>query len=357
MRRRRKIRSELKRNRLDALIVTSAPNVTYLTDFRGEDSWAVVTLRNCFLVTDSRYTEQARKECIACRIIERPKTLAEAAAKIIAGAKSLKSVGLEETASLQVLRELKKHLKLKVTQTQELVERARSRKDARELGAIRVALRVAQQALGETLKRLRPGIKEYELAAMLDFEIHRRGCAHSFDTIVCFGANASRPHHRPTAKKLRRQDTILIDFGVRYNGYCCDVTRCFAVGKPSSSYETVYRILRRAQQAAMEQIRNGAEIAAVDAAAREVLAKNGLPVYGHGTGHGLGLQIHELPMLARKGKGRLETGQTVTVEPGVYMPGKLGVRLEDDVLVTQTGCVILSRGRFPLDDMVPVLKL
>jgi Xaa-Pro aminopeptidase len=181
------------------------------------------------------------------------------------------------------------------------------------------------------------------LAGRLDFQIRKLGAVNSFETIVAFGPNASRPHHRPGNRKLKKNDCVLIDFGVRYKGYCCDLTRCFAVGKPSAFYKKVYDVVQEAQTAAIKMVKAGVEIRRVDAAAREVIAKQDLPVYGHGTGHGLGLEVHEEPVISADAKGKLQAGMIFTIEPGVYIPGKLGVRIEDDILVTESGSRILTR--------------
>ncbi len=166
---------------------------------------------------------------------------------------------------------------------------------------------------------------------MLDFQVRKLGATSSFETIVAFGPNASRPHHQPTTKKLKRQDTVLIDFGAKYKGYCSDITRCFAIGRASTFYKKVYDVVEQAQLAAIKMVKAGVEIVRVDAAAREVIRKTDLPVYGHGTGHGFGLEIHELPYLKPESKGKLKAGQIITIEPGVYIPGKVGVRIEDDI--------------------------
>jgi len=178
---------------------------------------------------------------------------------------------------------------------------------------------------------------------MLNFQIRKLGATNSFDTIVAFGPNASRPHHQPGKNKLKQNDTVLIDFGAKYKGYCCDITRCFTVGRLTAFYKKVYNIVEQAQTAATKMVKAGVEIVRVDAAAREVICKNDLPVYGHGTGHGLGLEIHELPYIKAESKGRLKAGQVITIEPGVYIPGRLGVRIEDDILITETGYKILTR--------------
>ena len=178
---------------------------------------------------------------------------------------------------------------------------------------------------------------------MLDLQIRKLGARNGFETIVAFGPNASRPHHQPSKRRLRKRDAVLIDFGAKYKGYCSDITRCFVVGKPTALYAKVYDVVEQAQAAAIQTIKAGAKLTQVDAAAREVIAKNDLPVYGHGSGHGFGLEIHEDPFLKADAKGKLEAGQVLTIEPGIYMPGKLGVRIEDDILVTGTGYRILTR--------------
>jgi Xaa-Pro aminopeptidase len=189
---------------------------------------------------------------------------------------------------------------------------------------------------------MKTGVTESELAGRLDFEIRKLGATNSFDTIVAFGPNASRPHHQPSERKLKKRDTVLIDVGARYKGYCSDITRSLAVGKPSRLFERAYDAVQQAQTAAIKMIKAGAKIQQIDAAAREAISKYDLPVYGHGTGHGFGLEIHESPFLKADGKGKLKAGEVITIEPGVYIPGKLGVRIEDDVLVTNTGYKILT---------------
>ncbi len=238
---------------------------------------------------------------------------------------------------------LKKHVKARLRSVANVIETVRSSKDGSEITAIEDAASIAAQALKQILRHIKPGVTENELAGMLDFQIRRLGAKNSFETIVAFGPNASRPHHQPSRRKLKHKDTVLIDFGAKYKGYCSDITRCFVVGWPTTFYKKVYDVVEQAQAAAIKMIKAGVKINRVDAAAREVIDKNDLPVYGHGTGHGLGLEIHESPFLKAKGKGTLKAGEVITIEPGIYVPGKLGVRIEDDVLVTQTGSRILTR--------------
>lgn len=341
----KEILRHLAQKNISCLIVTSPANVTYTTGFTGDDSWAVITKRGVYLLTDSRYSEQAQKECAGCRIILRPDSshLASALAKKLKKLKSFKKVSVEKSTSLADFELLKKNLKPRPKTISNVIETARSCKDDSEITSIRTASRIAAKALKQTLGYIKPGITENELAGMLNFQFRKLGATNSFETIVAFGPNASRPHHQPSRRKLRKKDTILLDFGAKYSGYCCDITRCFAVGRPTAFYRKVYDTVQKAQAAAIKIIKAGIEIAKVDAAAREVIRKSDLPVYGHGTGHGLGLEIHELPYLKAKSKGTLQVGQTITIEPGVYIPGKIGIRIEDDFLVTKTGCENLTR--------------
>lgn len=339
----RTISHELRIKGINCLIVTKPANVTYATGFLGEDSWVVITKGRVYLVTDSRYTEQAHKECPNCTIIERDEPMLEAVARLIRKLRSVQNVTVEKSISLAQFTLLKKAVKARLKTAEDIIEDIRSIKDSSEIAAIRAAASIAARALEKALQETKPGITESELAGILDLQIRRLGAKSSFETIVAFGPNASRVHHQPGRRKLKKTDTILIDFGARYKGYCSDITRCFIVGKPTSFYKKVYDTVEKAQAAAIKTVKAGIKITHLDSVARDVIDKASLPVYGHGTGHGLGIEVHELPFVKPDTKGVLRAGQVVTIEPGVYMPGKLGVRIEDDILVTENGCKILTR--------------
>jgi Xaa-Pro aminopeptidase len=336
------IRRELSRKKTDCLIVTKPANVTYATGFMGDDSWAVITSRAVYLLTDSRYIEQAQKECVCCRIVQRKNSLAGAVAQQTKKLKSVRTVAVEKSTSVAAFEALKKHTKLRLKTTAGIIESIRRTKDSGEVAVIKAAASITAQALRRTQRYIKPGVTENEIAGMLDFQIRRLGAANSFDAIVAFGPNASRPHHQPSTRKLKKKDTVLIDFGAKYKGYCSDITRSFAVGRPTRFFEKVYDAVQQAQAAAIKKVKSGVEMVQVDAAAREVISKYDLPVYGHGTGHGFGLEIHEQPFLKAESKGKLKAGDVLTIEPGIYFPGKLGVRIEDDILVTETGHKILT---------------
>jgi len=339
----RAIRRELDKKKIRFLIVTKPANVTYMTGFLGEDSWAAIAGGRVYLLTDSRYTEQAQKECPSCKIIDRAGPMADAIAGLVKKLKSVRTVAVEDSVSLVDFEQLKKTVKGRFRTVAGIIETVRSVKDKSEIAKIRSATAISTKALVQTLPYIKPGITESELAGMLDFQIRKLGARNSFETIVAFGPNGSRPHHQPGSKKLKKKDAVLIDFGARYKGYCSDITRCFVISGMTPFYKKVYDVVEQAQAAAIKMIKPSVKITEVDAAAREVIDKAGLPVYGHGSGHGFGLQIHEDPFLKPDGKGKLKAGQVITIEPGIYIPGRLGVRIEDDILVTETGHKILTQ--------------
>lgn len=346
------VRAQLREKGIDGLILTKPQNVTYLTGFAGEDSWAIVTRTGLYLLTDSRYIEQAQKECVQTTIVQRPgaEPIAEAGGKLLVKLKAVKTAGVEKSISLGMYEALKKGAGIPIKPVAGIVEEPRCVKDREETTAIKAAAKIAATAFGEILQQIEPGITENELAGALDLEMRKLGARNSFETIVAFGANGSRPHHRPTQKKLGKRDAILIDFGAQYKGYCSDITRSFAFGTPTPAYRAAYAVVEQAQAAAMAVARAGAKLVDVDAAARAVIRESGLPVYGHGTGHGIGLEIHENPFLKENAEGTLLAGQIITIEPGVYLPGKLGIRIEDDIRITETGCEIVTKEcpRMPL---------
>lgn len=341
------IRQQLEKRRIDCLIITKPVNVTYVTGFSGDDSWAVITDRKVYLLTDSRYTEQAQKECLSCQIIVRTGTMSVSVAGLLKKLKSIKTAGLEESSTITSLIKLKKHLNIKIKPVSNLVELVRSIKDRTEIKAVKTAVNIAANAFEKVKRNIKAGITENELAGRLELEIRKSGAMNSFETIVAFGPNASQPHHKPDGRKLKKNDNVLIDFGVKYKGYCSDLTRCFSVGRVNPLYKKVFKAVEEAQAVAIRMIKAGVKINHVDAAARAVIKKYNLPVFGHGTGHGLGLEVHEEPVISGKSKGTLLAGHVITIEPGVYLPGKLGIRIEDDILVTETGYEILSSNCSP----------
>jgi len=345
--RQRQLRRDLREKNLDALLLTKVENVRYLTNFSGHDSWALLAANTCLLITDSRYGEQARGECIGCRILQLKEAIAKALAMQVERLGRIRKIAVEQTVSAGTLDRIRKALRpLKVSAqpVDGLVEKLRDIKQPEEIGLIQKAGRTAWECLRASLRFLRTGMTEQQLTARLEYEMRMRGARPGFDTIIAFGPNGSRNHHQPSGRKLRAKDTILIDFGVCLEGYTCDLTRSFGWGGVSVEYRRAWEAVYAAQQAAVAKIRAGVKASEADAAAREVIKQSGFPAYGHGTGHGLGLEVHEIPYLTCQDKKTLlQAGQIVTVEPGIYLPGKFGIRIEDDVLVTASGARVLTR--------------
>ena len=359
-RRARMVRKQLRALKVDGLIVMNVENVRYLTGFTGHDSWALVLPRSVVLITDSRYTEQALSECVGCRVVEHSRGLAKEAEKIVSRQKGVATLGIEDGCSVALLKGIRKVLSPKLKPVGGVVESVRVIKTEDEITLIRKAGRIAFDAMDWALKQLKVGMTERQFAALHEYKLSDFGAKIGFETIVCFGANGSRNHHQPGSRKLKKTDTILLDFSANYAGYTSDITRCFAVGRITPLFRKVYETVARSQQNAIHTIAGGVKGCDVDAAARSVIKETNLPVFGHGTGHGLGLEVHESPRLSSMDKKTvLKTGHVMTVEPGIYLPGKLGVRLEDDVLVTDKGVRVLTRDkRFDVKtDTVPLLKV
>lgn len=337
------IRVLLRKYKTDAFLLTSEANVTYITGFCGGDSWSLLTMNNSYLLTDSRYSEQAQSQCPKAKIIVRTDSMSKALGKLLKTCKSVRTITVEASVSIAEFKALKKAVVVKVKTASNIIERFRCIKDAYEIKNITFAAKQAAKALKQTMNFIKPGITETKLAGLLDLEIRKAGSVNSFETIAAFGANASMPHHQGGNKKLKTNDSVLIDFGTKHNGYCCDITRCFIIGKSTRLYTKALEVVKCAQLAAIRMVKPGVKPSDVDAAAKKVITGAGLPVYGHGTGHGLGLEVHETPVVSEKAKGELKAGMVLTIEPGIYIPGKLGIRIEDDVLVTDTGCRVLTK--------------
>ncbi|MFA5291705.1 MAG: Xaa-Pro peptidase family protein [Phycisphaerae bacterium] len=349
------IRRLLSGNHFDALIVTVGANVSYLSGFYGDDSWLILTGKNVYLVTDSRYTLQAKGQCPACKIYQRKGSMIDAVADILKKLPAVKTAAVEDKIELAVFKILRKKLSVRVKAVKGLVESVRAVKDESEIAAIRRAIEISEKALAKVLPKIRVGISETALAAILDFEMKQAGANPAFETVIAFGTNSAMAHHRPTARKLKKVDTILIDFGAKINGYCADLTRCFAVGKVNNFYAKVYKTVLDAQTVAINVLKSGIKAKDVDSTAKEIIAASKLPPYGHGLGHGLGLDVHEQPGISFLSKASLQKGNVITLEPAVYLDGKFGIRTEDDVLITENGCEILTT--LLKSDEVPLLKI
>jgi Xaa-Pro aminopeptidase len=350
---------------LDAMLVTHAPNLRYLTGLPASAGLVVVTARACTLVVDFRYATAAT-DLLAARgdesiALEVTDASYDECAVAIVGRLEARRVGIE-AASMPVQRfnHLSKtlaaveltihagHPPVALVPTEHMVERARRVKDAHEIAVMREAAarlsKVAHQAPGLA----RPGLSEADVAAEIDALMRRTGFeGPAFATIVASGPNSAMPHARPGARILQSGDAVVLDFGGVFGGYCVDLTRTVLLGDATPELRRIFDAVAEAQAAAIAAVRPGVLPSAIDRSARSVLERHGLgKAFGHGTGHGLGLEVHEDPRIARPVAGRpespVEPGMVFTIEPGAYVPGVGGVRIEDDVLVVDGGCEVLT---------------
>ena len=350
--RRDRIRARLATVGADALLVTKPVNVRYLSGYSGSNGQLIIGTEDVFL-TDGRYEEQSRHEVPDVRreiYGVSSATIGEAAGmfgtvgSIVSGMK-IERLGVEAGhMTLEIARALRETIPgLELVETSDEVETLRAVKEGREIESMQRAFGIADDALASLLGQLKEGMTEIELAAILEFEMRESGSEGvSFDTIAGFGENAAEPHHHPTGRALKRGDMIKVDFGAMADGYHSDMTRVIAFGEPADDLVEIYKLVKAANKAGLEAVRAGVTSGSVDAAARDVVRARGYD-YGHGTGHGVGLEIHESPPVRQGAQLVLEEGMALTVEPGIYIPGTGGVRIEDTVIVRPDGCDILTR--------------
>lgn len=348
-------RSAMKKNEIDAYLITKPHDYYYLTGFTGEDSAVLVTSKAITVFTDSRFDETVALECPWAKKILRRSLITEPIGQFCKDKKIEKVWVQPDGVNLAELKNLKRHCRpAKMTEAPDLVRDMRKLKDAGEVKIITEAIRIAEESLIALRKFIKPGQTENEIAARLEYEMRMRGAsAPSFPSIVAVGPNGSLPHYRPGQRAVKKGSAILIDWGARYKSYCSDLTRVLFVGSIPRTIGTVYGIVAEAQQRAVDAIKPGMRMCDVDAVARDHIKKAGYGKnFGHGLGHGLGLDVHEAPSLSFRSDAKLEPGMLVTVEPGIYLPGVGGVRIEDDVLVTETGSKVLSRLFKDINDAV-----
>ncbi|MGC9453291.1 MAG: aminopeptidase P family protein [Phycisphaerae bacterium] len=341
-----------------ALLVGRPVDVSYLSGFGGEDSMLLVGHGWSVLVTDGRYSEQAEAECPGVELYVRRQGLPAAVVEALRGRNVRRLVVQSDHMTLRLRDSLQKELgRRKLAPVADVTGELRAVKDDTEVRAIRRACRTAEEAFRIVTARGAAGLvgrSEREVAAELDYRMRLAGAeGSSFETIVAAGTHGSRPHHRPTDRQIRRHEAVLVDWGAMVDGYCSDLTRVVFTGRIPPKLAEVYEVVRRAQEAGVAAIRPGAACKTPDRAARDVIESAG---YGrrfvHGLGHGLGREVHEAPALSPRSERRLRKGMVTTVEPGIYLPGVGGVRIEDDVLVTSGGRRKLSSLPTDLDAAV-----
>lgn len=351
---------------VDTLVVTHLPNVRYLTGFAGTAGVVVLFPRDCVLIVDFRYVTAARDLTSALGSLVRVETFERSYDEAIVDLvrrEGAQRVGIEAAylpvarfnaissalAAAAPLPLHSPHGAPTLVPTERIVERARILKDVGEIEALREGGRRLSEIAGRLTDWARPGRTELDVAADIESAMRDAGFSRpAFDTIVAAGPNSALPHARPGDRRLAVGDATVLDFGGVYAGYSVDLTRTVQLGAASEPLQRLYQAVAEAQEAAIKAVRPGVTASAIDAAARGVLTRHGLgEAFGHGTGHGLGLEVHEEPRITRPSPHlpdtTVEPGMVFTIEPGAYVPGLGGVRIEDDVLVTERGCEILTR--------------
>ncbi|MGI8809546.1 MAG: M24 family metallopeptidase [Acidimicrobiales bacterium] len=335
----------------DALLVTRLVNIRYLTGFTGSAALLLVRPDEVVFVTDGRYRDQSAMELAAAGVEARIHIGLTAGTQkefLQDEAAGVPRIGLEAAAvtwAQQRKFDGEWFPDAELVATAGLVEELRKVKDAGEVERMAAAATIADEALGRVRHRLAEGPTEVEFALELDFEMRRGGAsAPSFDTIVASGPNGAKPHHRPSGRRIGPRELVVVDFGAVVDGYCSDMTRTLCVGEPASATaRRMVDVVAESQRAGVEAVRAGAEGKAIDEVCRAVIAEAGwADAFLHSTGHGVGLEIHEDPRVASTSTDTLVAGHVVTVEPGVYLPEHGGVRIEDTVVVTDEGCIVLT---------------
>ena len=340
------VRSNLEKNKLDALFLSSPANISYLTDSPSRDSYLLISKKESIYLTDSRYL-QAAKETLRERFsIEKIDRSCYQTLQALCSRLSIKRLGFEEKhLSYYSYRRITSSLegKAKLLPSGGVVEGSREIKSAKELNKIRHASRITKEALKFARRILTPGKTELEIAADLERFIKYKGASDSaFKLIVASGSNSSYPHHLTSKRKIKKNDLVLIDIGVDYLGYKSDLTRVFFLGKINPLVHNVFDIVKEAQTQAIKKVKPGIPIRDIDLASRRRLSEFGYGEYFiHNTGHGIGLEVHEAPNISSKESKLIKAGMVFTIEPGVYLPGKFGIRIEDLILVTKKGAVLL----------------
>lgn len=345
------LRQRLADQNIDALMLSNRKDIRYLTGFVGDDSLALVPIdgkgKKPVIISDFRFEEQIPREAPDARLVIRKDQSLPEAALAVADKQGWQRLGLQQDhVTLGQQKRLRKQFKakrLKVVNDRLLDQR--SIKTPIEIEHISRALMIQQRAFEELKAFAQPGMTENELAAYLEYRMRALGAdGCSFPTIMAVDANAALPHAIPGATKLRKHAMLLVDWGAKSCGYCSDLTRVLFFGQPRQEIKEIYQVVLDAQLAAIDAIRPGMAFKEADAVARRHIEEAGYGDYfGHSLGHGIGLDIHESPTLSARSKGELQPGQVVTVEPGIYLPGVGGVRIEDDVLITDKGAKVLSR--------------
>jgi len=349
------IQNKITFHKVDAFLISSTYNINYVSGFPNfspfeREGFVILVKDKKYIITDARYTESVKKDTSNFQIVEISlKNPLEKILENLARMHKIKTIAVEE-ANLTV-KEHKKISKYFKNIVDFNLNKLRSIKDKEEIEKIKNACKIADQAFEHILTNIKTGITEKEIADEIHLFVKRKGANNSFDSIVAFGKNSAIPHHQPTDTKLAKKDIILLDFGVNAQNYCNDMTRTVFLGKATAEQKNAYNAVLEAQKKAIEQCSNPAKTgqskikikaSKIDKVARDYITLHGYPTIPHSLGHGIGLEVHEAPRLSPASSEILKPGMVFSIEPGIYIPGKFGIRIEDMVLVTNKGCEVLS---------------
>jgi Xaa-Pro aminopeptidase len=341
------LRKVMRAEDLDLVLVTFGPYLRYLCGYTGSNGLLLVGHRGADFLTDFRYTTQVKTEVRGAKISISSGDLTEYLPELDVLKKGRKKVGIEDDCISMAKGLRLRHLlpNALFVRLPELVGPLMMVKDSSEIALIQRAAKIADVGFDTALEVIKPGVRERDVAVEMEYAMAKAGSEEkAFDTIVASGARAALPHGRASMKRIAKGDFVTLDFGATVDGYVSDITRTVVVGKPTSRQKRIYDLVRRAQATAVRKARSGMPCAKLDNVARSIIKRAGHGKrFGHGLGHGIGLQVHEGPALNAKSRTVLKTGMVVTVEPGVYLPGWGGVRIEDDIVIRGSGCRVLTK--------------
>lgn len=339
------LKKKLREDGVDGFLVTGETNIRYVTNFTGNESILLITPGHDYLFTDFRYAEQAQLDVpwakIAVKKVSLIKTICGRLKRLNVKKLYVESSHLTFSQYLEIKECMER---IKLVPSKGIIEYHRTRKTQEEIEKIEKAIIVAENAYLGIRKEIRTGVSEKYLADILEFEIRKQGgLRSSFETICVAGSRASQPHARATDRKIQEKEAVLIDWGATFQSYNSDLTRVVFKDRISPKFEKIYQIVLDAQRFAIERVKPGIKAKDVDNAARSYIKSKGYgECFGHGLGHGVGQEVHEYPVINKRSKEVLEAGMVFTVEPGIYIPGWGGIRIEDIVLVTKDGCNVLT---------------
>ncbi|EMI09832.1 M24 family metallopeptidase [Anoxybacillus gonensis] len=334
-----KLRAQFAEHGIDGLLITNEYNRRYMTNFTGTAGVALISETDAVFITDFRYVEQATRQIEGYEIVQHTQTLIEEVAKQVERL-GIQKLGFEQDdLSYATFSSYEKALKTTLIPVSGAVEKLRLIKSEAEIKILKEAAEIADAAFRHILDFIRPGVREIDVANELEFFMRKQGAtSSSFDIIVASGVRSALPHGVATEKVIEKGEFVTLDFGAYYKGYCSDITRTVAVGEVSDELKRIYDVVLQAQLRGVEHIRAGMTGREADALTRDYISACGFGEYfGHSTGHGLGMEVHEMPALSMRSDTVLQPGMVVTVEPGIYIAGLGGVRIEDDIVITENG--------------------